>query len=610
MKKTEQGFVLVFVIAVVAALSLMTASMNFYYDNALKSVTRNSVYQQIKLASETGVQAGKNWILNQLNGDQFSLLDIQNNSRVTASNNQCLNRHGYTDTTKDVLFAKRISGNLGQDDPKFQNIGYDVFIQRYADNIKSIYFSGVGSVGTSLDRSAAYVRSFRDFPSNQFTVEMWLKNMHADDDTYNMHAWEWGRTWDVVFKVWRQLAANPHSFSPRIGNVELSSTGGQSSGESVRREWTHIAWVWDGGSGSGNVRIYQNGNLTGTWDASIPANYSTSYGINNSANQLANTDVLPLAIGEGTSGFSGADTLQTAQTGSVNFQGVSWLGNIVEVRFWNISRTQNNIASNFRTRLTGSEPGLVSYYKFNEGQGSVVTDFNTSRAADRRNNLTVLGLNLPEGQRTEWRTEVAKYPLEVNTGANPMINVPPGEDIAYYRILSCGRGADGQLIPLETVVSAPVVQGDVGDGMIAITTDDLAGFTDPGFSPIQAEFNFFNDGSDSSIYMNGEDSLNITNTAGWTVTQNFSGNSPLILTPPGGSLSIDQIKNVLDNVFYQNCSKTQDCSQLPDTYTPGTRKIRVRLRYVNSAFDQEIWFTKNLSARNKVILTPVSWKIK
>jgi len=612
-KSNQQGFVLVFVIAVITALSLMTAAMNFYYDSALKSVTRNSVYQQVKLASETGIQSGKNWILNQLNQDRFSLLDIQNNFKVENSNNECLNRHGYTDKTKDVLFSKRINGNLGQSDAKFEDISYEVFIQRYADVIKSIYFSGTGSPGTSLDRSAAYIRSFRDFPSNQFTVEMWLKNMHADDDTYNMHAWEWGRTWDVVFKVWRQNIINPHSFSPRIGNVELSSTGGQSSGESVRREWTHIAWVWDGGSESGNVRIYQNGNLTGTWNASVPANYSTSYGINNSANQLANTDVLPLAIGEGTSGFSGTDTLQTAETGSVNFQGVPWLGNIVEARFWNISRTQNNIVSNFRTRLTGSEPGLVSYYKFNEGEGSVVTDFNTSRAADRRNNLTVLGLNLPEGQRTEWRTEVAHYPLEVNTGANPMINVPPGEDIAYYRILSCGRSANGQLIPLETVVSAPVVQGDVGDGMIAFTTNDIS-FNSLSTTPDRVEFNFFNDGSDSSIYMNGEDSIAINDIpTGWSVTQNFSNNiTPLTLTPPpAGTLTLDDLKNALARVFYLNCSKNFNCAEIPESYTPGIRKIRVKLVYTtNAALNREVNFTKLLSAREKVVLTPINLQVK
>ena len=48
-KKKEKGFVLVFVIAVVSALSIMTGAMFFYYDNDLKSVSRNSVMQQVNL---------------------------------------------------------------------------------------------------------------------------------------------------------------------------------------------------------------------------------------------------------------------------------------------------------------------------------------------------------------------------------------------------------------------------------------------------------------------------------------------------------------------------------------------------------------------------------
>ena len=39
------------------------------------------------------------------------------------------------------------------------------------------------------------------------------------------------------------------------------------------------------------------------------------------------------------------------------------------MRIWNISRSGTDIANNNRRRLTGSEPGLVSYYKFNEGSG-------------------------------------------------------------------------------------------------------------------------------------------------------------------------------------------------------------------------------------------------
>lgn len=583
MKKNEKGFVLVFVIAVVAALSLMTASMNFYYDNALKSTTKNSVYQQVKLASESGIQAGENWLLNTLNRDQFSLLDIQNNFRVTASNNKCLNRHGYTDATKDILFSKRIGGGLGTD-VKFSGIEYEVFVQRYADTIKSIYFSGVGGQNTDpSNRSAAYRRTFSNFPKQQFTVEAWFKNSREETETYDQHLWEWGQSAEVVFKVRRNSASgNEHEFSPRIANVELATTPGQSNGEPVRNEWTHIAWVWDGVGSTGNTRIYQNGVLTGTWNA---------------ANGLPNNDTWALTIGEGIHGYVGND---------LRFQGVPWKGNITEVRFWSNSRTPENIRDNFRTRLTGSEPNLISYYKFNEGSGTIANDSHVSRG----NNLDVLGTELAEEQQTKWITDTAKYPLAIDTGTVPSINVPPGEDIAYYRILSCGKGPEGQIIPLEKIVSSPVIQGDLG-------TEGEIGFTQSDFSfsstiiPSYVEFSFYDNGSDQSIYMSGEDSLSITNIpSGWSVTQNFNGNStPLKITPATG-ITLDQFKEGLANVFYKSCGKEQDCSQKPKTYTPGKRRIKLWLKYTNTSLNEEFAFTKSLNAREKVILTPVSWKIK
>lgn len=605
-RQQEQGFVLVFVIAMVAALSVMTASMNFYYDSALKSVSRNSVYQQIKLASESGLQAGKTWLLSELNKDQFSLLDIQNNSHVDNSDNLCLNRHGYTDTTKDVFFSKRIiSGDLGT-----TNLEYEVFIQRYADVIKSIYFSGTGTSGTDFNRSGAYIRKFRDFPNNQFTVEAWFKNKRGDTDTYDQHLWEWGRLWDVVFKVRRNTASgNNHQFSPRIGGIELAATPGQSNGEPVRNEWTHIAWVWDGGNSSGNVRIYQNGILTGTWNAAITADViptNQDYDIGNDANELPEIDYFALAIGEGLDGYGSSNdgTANDAETLAADFQGVPWKGNIVEFRFWSNSRTQTNIDENFRTRLTGGEPNLISYFKFNEGTGSTAFDYNTTRPAARKNDLTIMGIG---SQGTEWQEDIAKYTLVADHDSTPTLNVPPGEDVAYYRILSCGKGSDGQLVPMEGIYTAPVIQGGVGDGEIQINASEVT-FTDQGVPPLRAEFSFYTDGSENSIYANGEDSLDINTLSGWTKTQSFTSNSsPLTLTPPVGNLTLTQLKNGIANVFYKNCSKEQDCSVSPQSYTPGTRRIKVDLIYSNVAFNQTIGIVKSLTARDKIVLTPVSW---
>ena len=112
MHQQQKGFVLAFVIAVIAGLSVMTTAMYFYYDNDLKSVSRNSVMQQVTLAAETGLQEGQKYIEDRLNTNSFELVDIKNSLKVVQSDNKCLNRHGFTDSTKDVFYAKRISQTL------------------------------------------------------------------------------------------------------------------------------------------------------------------------------------------------------------------------------------------------------------------------------------------------------------------------------------------------------------------------------------------------------------------------------------------------------------------------------------------------------------------
>lgn len=477
----QKGFVLVFVIAVVSALSIMTGAMFFYYDNDLKSVSRNSVMQQVNLAAETGLQEGQKWISDQLNSNSFSLVDIQNTLSVEDSDNKCLNRHGFTNSSEDVYYAKRIFANLGTDDKKFEDMSYEVYVQRHADIVRSIYFSAEGSSGDSdrdttyTDRSFALVEQFKDFPTEQFTIEMWIKNMQTTS-TYNMHAFEWGREWDLVFKVLND------EWSPRLGEVRLDNQG--DVGTPVKDEWVHIAWVWDGGdpdsTDTGNVRIYQNGSLVGTFNADIGKRSKSGY--ENPPETLPEMDVWPLAIGEGLHGFSPSSYL----SGAPVIQSVPWLGNISEMRIWNISRSETDIANNNRRRLTGSEPGLVSYYKFNEGSGNTAVDYNTSRGSDRTNDATIYGIG---NKGTLWQTEIVKYPVISTTDDAPAINVPPGEDVVYYKILSCGNGPQGQIVPLELIVSAPVQKGDVGDGKIALTSEDLDNLTGQEGTPLKTPLN-------------------------------------------------------------------------------------------------------------------------
>ena len=45
-----------------------------------------------------------------------------------------------------------------------------------------------------------------------------------------------------------------------------------------------------------------------------------------------------------------------------------------EVRIWNVALTQAQIANNLLTTLAGNEPGLVAYYRFDEGSGLTVHD--------------------------------------------------------------------------------------------------------------------------------------------------------------------------------------------------------------------------------------------
>ncbi len=52
--------------------------------------------------------------------------------------------------------------------------------------------------------------------------------------------------------------------------------------------------------------------------------------------------------------------------------GRTWRGGIDEVRIWNVTKTDEEIAASFSQQLNGNEAGLVAYYNFNNVIGSII----------------------------------------------------------------------------------------------------------------------------------------------------------------------------------------------------------------------------------------------
>ncbi len=110
-------------------------------------------------------------------------------------------------------------------------------------------------------------------------------------------------------------------------------------------EWTHVAVVYD----NGTMNTYVNGNLVDTY------------------------------YGSGSIGDAHA-TLDDFTVGGRqnNPAGQYFSGDIDDVRLWNVARTGNEIRSDFDAALTGSEPGLIGYWNFNDGTGSSAADLSAN----------------------------------------------------------------------------------------------------------------------------------------------------------------------------------------------------------------------------------------
>ncbi|MFA5010704.1 MAG: LamG-like jellyroll fold domain-containing protein [Ignavibacteria bacterium] len=181
--------------------------------------------------------------------------------------------------------------------------------------------------------------------TNAVTVEAWIKFASTSSSMFvagkvNHQGNRWGYG---LFANANSVHGNqPGKVSFGIGRSWNSMHSVVSTSTLIIDQWYHVAGTFDGQY----IKIYINGGLDNTNNIGSPYTIITP------------TDV-SFTIGNVMAGY--------------------WFNGLIdEVSVWNIARTAVDISSTYNSSLAGNEPGLIAYYKMNDGVGTNLTDEQTN----------------------------------------------------------------------------------------------------------------------------------------------------------------------------------------------------------------------------------------
>lgn len=186
--------------------------------------------------------------------------------------------------------------------------------------------------------------------SGGFTLEAWV---------YSSEFVDWGRILELATKpglgsynISLSRVASTEEIALRFFHTSTTSAVAdvRAPGVLPLHTWVHIAvsfkpmvWSLDGKETEGDVRIYVNGLQRALSRVAAPGNASRS------SSFIGRIDGYPL--------------------GAYQHRGA-----LAEVRIWSGVRTADQIAQSKDVRLSGSEPGLLRYYRLDDGPGAPVKD--------------------------------------------------------------------------------------------------------------------------------------------------------------------------------------------------------------------------------------------
>jgi hypothetical protein len=248
------------------------------------------------------------------NGAALSATTLTNAGAVTVGSNSTLFVPSYTQTGGSTAVAGRLVGQ---------------------------FFPPV-STGLLFNGSSSYVDAGNaavfNAPFTGLTLEAWVKPSASVSGL------------QLLIGKWATSPGSQNQFALFLINnrLELDIADGNGSDNFVvgnttlaAGTWYHVAGVWSKGS-PGQYSVYVNGVLDGTA-------------------QLG-----------GTINTQATTTLKFGR--QVSTQDRPFNGQMAEVRFWGAARSQQQIQANMLTTLTGSEAGLVGYWRLDDGSGITAID--------------------------------------------------------------------------------------------------------------------------------------------------------------------------------------------------------------------------------------------
>ena len=227
------------------------------------------------------------------------------------------------------------------------NVGSSSVVVNVSNNpvVSTPYFLSFDGVNDYLEVADADGLSFGNGTTDTpLTIETWFRpnTMTAKQNLIG----KWGDGSNQEYKLY--IASGTIRLdlrdSTRLATISAYTTSSQGS---LTGGWHHLAVTYDGRGGSSaanGITIYVDGVV-------IPITR-----INNASYVAMQNTAARMQIGRESAAFK------------------QYNGALDEIRIWNLARAQSQLQEYMVSELTGTQPGLVAYWKLNEGVGSVAAD--------------------------------------------------------------------------------------------------------------------------------------------------------------------------------------------------------------------------------------------